>query len=120
MQTFPTKGNGLTRGESPSLYKIDWEDNVLKAPADGGYEFRRRKFTRTPPRMIETGYIGLSHADYLVLEAFWLEHQNDTEFLYPDYMTGTTRTVRFDDFKPDYTGYGQTKVWGLKIKLKEV
>lgn len=120
MSNFPTKGNGLSRAESPSLYNLEWEDNVRKAPTDAGYEFRRRKFTRTPPRIIQTGFISLPHADYLVLEAFWLQHQEDTEFSYYDYPSAVWRTVRFDEFKPDYVGVGPTKLWTVKIKMKEV
>ena len=40
MSNFPTKGAGLTQGESPSLYKNEPEQNYNKAPTDGGYEFR--------------------------------------------------------------------------------
>lgn len=120
MKTFPTATTVLSRGESPSLYKRDWEDNVRKSPTDSGYEFRRRKFTRTPPMMIETGFIGMSNEDYSILELFWLEHESVESFQYYDYVSGMPIVVRFDDFKPDYVGYGPTRVWNVKIKLKEV
>mgnify|MGYP000001649094 CR=1 FL=1 len=120
MKTFPTATTVLSRGESPSLYKLDWEDNVRKAPTDSGYEFRRRKFTRTPPCTIETGFIGLNDDDYETLEQFWLEHEMSETFHYYDYLREMIVTVVFDDFKPDYTGYGQTRLWNLKIKFKEV
>lgn len=120
MQTFPTKGGGLTLGESPSLYKYSFADNVRKASTEGGYEFRRRRFSRTPARTIETGFIGLNHSDFIALENFYLTHQMDKEFTYYDYHYGVNRTVRFDDFKPEATTIGQTKLWNVKIKMSEV
>lgn len=120
MQTFPTKGNGITLGESPSLFKHTFAENVRKASTEGGYEFRRRRFSRTPPRTIETGFIGLKHSDFIVLENFYTNHQMDKEFIYYDYHFGVNRTVRFDEFKPDAATIGQTKLWNLKIKMSEV
>lgn len=116
MANFPT----LSQGESPSLYSNVAEDNTIKADADGGYEFRRRRFTRKRRRIIETGFLFLPHADYLVLDAFWEEHGNDLPFTYHDYIHGIDRTVRFDDFKPDYVGVGQNRMWTIKIKMSEV
>ena len=119
MDTFPTKPT-LSQGESPSLYKNDAEDNTLMADTDGGYEFRRRRFTRKRRRMIETGFISLPHADYLILEAFWELHQKDTTFTYFDYIHGVNRQVRFDEYKPDYVGVGQRRMWTIKIKMSEI
>lgn len=119
MAQFPTKPT-LSQGESPSLYKIETEDNVLMADTDGGYEFRRRRFTRKRRKMIETGFISLPHADYLVLENFWEQHQKDTAFTYFDYLHNVMRQVRFDDFKPDYVGVGQYRLWTVKIKMSEI
>ena len=120
MRNFPTNGNGLSRSESPSLFKREWEPNVIKSPMEGGYEFRRRKFTRQPSRIIDTGYIGLSSEDYIALEQFFLYHQNDKEFYHFDYMSGEQMIVRFEEFKPDYSGYGKNMIWNLKIKIKEL
>ena len=120
MANFPTKGSGLSQGESPSLYKSGYPDNVKKAPTDGGYEFRRRQFTRNPPRQIETGFISISHADFLTLDAFYLTHQKDTEFTYYDYMCGVSVNVRFDEYTPTPTSIGQNKMWNVKIKMSEL
>lgn len=117
---FPTKGFGLSQGESPSLYKNVPEDAVSKAPTDGGYEFRRRKFTRKPRRIIETGFIGLPHDDKVVLDQFYEEHMMDRAFQWFDYQHGVTRTVRFDDYTPDSVSVGTTRLWTVKIKMSEI
>lgn len=119
MANFPTKPT-LTKGESPSFYKNYAEDNANKADTDGGYEFRRRRFTRTRRRMIETGFIALPHVDYVILDEFWEEHQTDTAFTWYDYIYGVSRQVRFDEFKPDYVGVGQNRMWTIKIKMSEI
>jgi hypothetical protein len=119
MATFPTKPQ-LSQGESPSLYKNKAEDNANKADTDGGYEFRRRRFTRKRRRMLETGFIGLPNADYLTLDAFWEEHQTDTAFTWYDQIADVTRQVRFDEFDADYVGIGPNKMWTIKIKMSEI
>jgi hypothetical protein len=119
MATFPRKP-ALSKGESPSLYEIDRISNELKADTDGGYEFRRPRSTRARRKIISTGFIGISHADYLILDAFWETHQTTLAFTYVDYVHGVNRTVRFDEFKPDYVGVGQNRMWNIKIKMSEV
>jgi hypothetical protein len=119
MANFPTKPQ-LSQGESPSLYKNKAEDNVLSGDTDGGYEFRRRRFTRPRRRMIETGFLNVPHADLLILNDFWEEHQKDKAFIWFDYLYGVSRQVRFDDFDAQYTGIGQRKMWTIKIKMSEI
>lgn len=119
MAAFPTKPT-LSQGESPSLYKNDPMESGVSAKSDGGYEFRRRRFTRKPRRMIETGYIELPHADYLVLKQFYDDHLEDVAFTWSDYIHGGSLNVRFDEFKPDYKGMGQNRKWNIKIKMSEV
>jgi hypothetical protein len=123
MAAFPVKGpgvNDLTQGESPSLYEIERIDETIKASADGGYEFRRKRTTRAERKVIATGFIGLSHRDYLILDAFYATHTKVVGFTYFDYIHGVTRQVRFDEFKPDYQGVGQNRMWNIKIKMSEI
>ena len=117
--TFPIKPT-LIQGESPSLYKYAPEDNSLKAQTDGGYEFRRPRFTRKLRNMIETGFIMLSHADFLVIDAFFIAHTTVTPFFYYDYIQGVNRTVRFDSYMPTYKGIGRNKMWDINIKMSEL
>ena len=119
MKTFPTKATGLSRGESPSLYGTDWVENTLRAPVDGGYEFRRKKFTRDR-KTFQTGYISANHGDYLLLKEFFESHKYEIEFLWYDYMHDEVRTVRFDEFKPDSMSVGKNRMWTVKIKMSEV
>lgn len=119
MANFPTKPT-LSQGESPSLYKNVPEDNANKADTDGGYEFRRRRFTRAPRRKIETGFLHLPHADYLELNQFWEDHQTDVAFTWYDYLHEVNIQVRFDSFEPDYTGIGTSRTWTVKIKMSEI
>ena len=119
MATFPTKPI-LSQGESPSLYKNIPMDNMKGAKSDGGYEFRRRQFSRKPRRKIETGFIKMPHADYLVLDAFYEEHQLDVAFTWHDYIHDVSRQVRFDEFKPEYKGIGTNRKWTVKIKMSEI
>jgi len=116
--TFPVAQ--LSQAESPSLYKSTYEDNSLKADTDGGYEFRRSRNTRRPRISFETGFISLPHADYEVLDAFYLAHTNVAPFIWFDYLRGINRTVRFDSFEPDYVGVGTKKLWTVKIKMSEL
>jgi hypothetical protein len=123
LTAFPVKGagaNDLSQSESPSLYSIDRIDQTLKAGTDGGYEFRRNRTTRPERKVITTGFIGLPHADYLKLDAFYETHTQTTAFTYYDYVHGVTRQVRFDEFKPDYVGVGQNRMWTIKIKMSEI
>lgn len=123
MATFPVKGTGpndLTQGESPSFYEIERIDKTLKAETDGGYEFRRNRFTRPERRVISTGFISLPHEDYVKLDAFYAAHTKVVAFTYFDYIHGVTRQVRFDEFKPDYVGVGQNRMWTIKIKMSEI
>lgn len=123
MANFPVKGTGpndLSQGESPSLYGIMNIDSTIKAETDSGYEFRRRRFTRPERKQIETGFIGLPHADYLKLDAFYTTHTQVVAFSYFDYIHGVTRQVRFDEFKRDYVGVGQNRMWSIKIKMSEI
>lgn len=119
MANFPTRP-ALSQGESPSLYGNYAEDNSIKSDTDGGYEFRRRRFTRRRRRMFETGFINVSHADYEILDAFWENHQKDKAFTWNDYLNDVEHQVRFDEFKADYVGYGQYRLWTIKIKMSEV
>jgi hypothetical protein len=123
MAAFPVKGTGpgdLSQGESPSMYENVPIDDTAKAESEGGYEFRRRRSTRARRRKIDTGFIMLSHADYLKLDAFWEAHTTVVAFTYFDYMHDVTRQVRFDEFKPDYVGVGQNRMWTIKIQISEI
>lgn len=120
MATFPTKPT-LAVGESPSKYDITEEPNEAKAPTEGGYEFRRKRFTRATPEIVSTGFTGLKHADYLVLRAFWKQHTTVVAFTYFDYMLGINRTVRFEEppkWNPE--SIGTTRLWSPTFKMKEV
>ncbi len=119
MANFPTRP-ALSQGESPSLYKVKWEENVEAADTDGGYEFRRRRFTRSPRRSYETGFIALPHSDYQIVKAFWKAHQHDVAFTWLDQIEGENVQVRFDGFEPDYVGIGTNRMWTIKIKMSEV
>lgn len=120
---FPQKGTGpsdLSQGESPSLWDIDRIEKVLKAPTDGGYEFRRDRTTRAERKVISTGFIGLPHADYLKVDAFYEAHGKAGAFTYYDYVHDVVRQVRFDNYKPTPEIIGQFKVWNIKIVMSEI
>lgn len=119
MANFPKKP-ALSQGESPSLYSVEHPDISNSAPTDGGYEFRRRRYTGAPRKVYETGFIGLPHADFLIVEQFYEDHLTDTIFTWTDQIKGVDRQVRFDMFKPEYKGVGQHRRWDVKIKLSEV
>lgn len=110
----------MTVKESPSMYKVKHPDTARKGKTDGGYEYRRRRFTRTPRKMYETGFIGLTHADFEIIETFYLEKLTDTTFTWDDQLRGVTKSVRFDSFEPKYRGFGTYRLWDVKIKLSEV
>lgn len=120
MANFPTKPT-LSQGESPSKYDIKLETNEVKSETDGGYEFKRRRFTRAPRNVIGTGFIGINHADKITLENFYSAHGTTVAFLYYDYIAGLTRQVRFEEVpKWNYVGIGQTKLWHADFKMKEI
>lgn len=123
MAAFPVKGTGpndLSQGESPSLYSNEPIDIEIKAETAGGYEFRRNRTTRKRRRKIQTGFIMLNHEDYLKLAAFEEAHTTVVAFTYFDYIHGVTRQMRFDEFKPDYVGVGQNRMWTIKITMSEI
>lgn len=119
MANFPTKATGLSQGESPSLYSNEAmvDDDTVSAKTEGGYEYRRNRFSRAPRRAIETGFINLPHVDYLTIKAFFDTHLKTTEFIWYDQILEQNFTVRFDDFKADYKGIGQNRMWNIKIKM---
>lgn len=111
----------LSVGESPSRFDRTQEDNVIKSQTDGGYEFRRRRFTRKPVYIFKTGYIGINQADKESLESFWDEKLTDTAWIYTDIVNGGSYNVTFD--KPpmfDYIGIGTTRLWNVNIEMRQV
>jgi len=121
MANFPTKQNGdISRDFSPSLYKNEPMVETMKGKTEGGYEHRRRRFTRKPRRAIEIGFIDLSQSDFETIEAFYDAHLEDTEFSFYDPIRDEVYTCRFDEWKPDYSGLGENVRYGLKIKMSEV
>jgi hypothetical protein len=123
MADFPQKGTGpgdLSQGESPSLYDIDRIDKTLKADTDGGYEFRRDRTTRAEREVISTGFIGLPHADYLKIDAFYKSKGKSVAFTYYDYVHEIVRQVRFDEYKPSPNIIGTNRMWNIKIKMSEI
>ena len=117
MSDLPT----LSIGESPSKFKRSQEDNVIKSKTDGGYEFRRRRFTRKPVYMFTTGYIGISQTEKEMIETFWNDKLTDTAFLYTDIINGGVFNVTFD--KPPtftYKGIGTTRLWDVTLEMRQV
>jgi hypothetical protein len=120
MANFPRKP-AISIGESPSKYDVIPEANEVKADAEGGYEFKRKRFTRAARNMITTGFIGIKNADKMVLEAFYNTHGTTVAFTYIDDVSNVTRQVRFEDPpKWDYIGIGTTRLWSPSFKMKEV
>lgn len=109
------------RKESPSLYGPPlYEDKSIKADTDGGYEFRRERHTRRPRMTCSTGFISMNQDDFEILDAFYLTHTNVEPFVWFDYLRGVYRTVRFDEYKPSYTGIGKNRMWNVSIKMTEL
>lgn len=120
MANFPVKPQ-LSQGESPSKYGIKQEVNEIKSETEGGYEFKRKRFTRAERNILDTGFIGIKHVDKLILDAFYNTHGTTLAFNYYDYIAGLTRQVRFEESpKWDYVGIGQTKLWNVTFKMKEI
>lgn len=119
--TFPTKIAGLSLGESPSKYDIKNEVADIRADAEGGYEARRPRFTRRGRDQVTTGFIGLTQADFNMLNQFWLDHTTTVAFIYHDYMVGIDRQVRFEK-EPDWnpSAIGTTRRWSPTFQMKEV
>ncbi|SFJ50525.1 hypothetical protein SAMN03159338_1596 [Sphingomonas sp. NFR04] len=119
MAQFPTQPV-LSRGESPSLFDRVLEDNTVKSDTEGGYEFRRPRFTRARRITFTTGFIALPHADYQTIMAFEAAHTRSLPFTYFDYLHGTFHQVRFDEVKTKYVGVGRNRMWDITIKMTEV
>ena len=120
MADFPTTPE-LSQGESPSMFDRKAEDVVYKSDSEGGYEFRRRKFTRPPRDTIKTGFKYLPHDDKVIVEDFYNARLTDTAFTYYDYINDETVTVTFDvppEFK--YVGIGDLRLWTVTITMKEI
>lgn len=124
MAQFPIKGVGvgqLSRNDSPSKYEPLLEVNDKRADAEGGYEFRRRRFTRKPRNTIKMGFLNITHADKLILEAFYDTMLTDTAFIWYDQIAGINRQVYFEKSPVwNYEGIGPLKLWSPNFELKEV
>ena len=107
--------------EDASLLEIEREDNALRAPTDGGYEFVRPRFTRRQRRLITSGFTALPHAYFLTVDAFYNTYETTQAFTYTLPTTGEVLTVRFaEPIKHSHKGFGHTYLWDVRFKLKEV
>jgi phage-related protein len=118
MEAFPVFSD-MT--EDASILNVEREDNALRAPTDGGYEFTRPRSTRRQRKTFSTGFTSLSHLNYLAMCAFYDAHETSLAFTYIFPPTGEVKVVRFAEPMSDkWTGVGTTNLWDVKIKLKEV
>jgi len=121
MANFPTKATGLSRGESPSKYGEEEEDISIRSETEGGYEFRRPRFTRKPRTVYTTGFIGLNQSDYLALKSFYDTHKTTMAFNWTNQLTSVVHQVYFNKpIKWDYTGVATNRIWSCTIEMKEI
>lgn len=107
--------------EDSALFEIEREDNAVRAPTEGGYEFTRKRFTRPQRKIFNTGFTSLSHDNFLTLDAFYNTHETNLAFYYTVPTSGEIVTVRFaEPIKESHKGVGTVKLWDVRLKLKEV
>ena len=110
--------------EDSKYYEDSQDDPSIKYMVDGGLTVTRRRFTRTPARLITTGYTDLSAADKVIIDSFWatLYGGGSNSFTYITPLTNETLTVRFDSvYKVKYAGMGYHFAWDVTdIKLRTI
>lgn len=116
MSDFPLAGIK----EDGELYGESYEDNSIKSDTDGGYEFRRPRFTRNLRKVYETGFSMVDSSEKQQLCDFYELKQMHTPFFWLNPVTGQNVHVNFEEFKFDRIGYGAVSQWNIRIKLKEV
>jgi phage-related protein len=118
---FPPVENDFVEKEDSKYFSIDLEDNTIRAPSEGGYEFTRKRFTRTPRKTFATGFTMMSQTDLNTIIEFWDEYQGAKPFAWLDPTTNNVYTVRFAD-KPSivYNGIGNNFMYDVTVKLKQL
>lgn len=118
MSNLPT----LSKGESPSLWDIDYEDTGRSSEMDGGYVFTRPKHTRGPRRTFKSGWKDVPQADFDTLMTFYGTVGTYDGFNYTNYMNSDeVVNVRFKaPPKPKYEGVGTNKRYDIEIIMEEV
>uniref|UniRef100_A0AAU6W0F5 Phage tail protein n=1 Tax=Pseudomonas phage Nican01 TaxID=3138540 RepID=A0AAU6W0F5_9CAUD len=111
----------MAKEQDSKYFAVEQEDNAIKGETDGGYINARPRHTRRPRKTFTTGWTDVSHATYLIAQAFYDEVGTWKVFTYVDRTTGVTYRVRFD--KPPkwaYSGMGVAKIWSCTAAtLKE-
>ena len=116
--TFP-----LASKQDSKYYEVIPEDPSISTGMEGGYDYSRPRFTRTPRKSYKTGFTHLTNADRAIIQAFWdLNMGGSDSFTWTDPVDLQEKTVRFDgplSFK--YAGVGGTHRWNISdIKLVEI
>lgn len=116
MADFPT----LSKPEDSKLFSEIQIDPILKSSIEGGYVFRRPRFTRTPRKTFITGFTRMLEADKIILqESYEAELGNIITYTHP--VTLAAINVSYAEpimFK--YVGLGGVHAWNATIKLEEV
>lgn len=119
MAYFPT----LSKKEDSSYFTESREDPTIRSKMDGGYMVTRPRHTRTPRRLITTGFTDLPDSDKQALESFYIAVAGGSSiFTYIHPVSGEEIYVRFAaPFTFSYAGVGEAKRWDVRdIKMEEV
>lgn len=118
---FPT----LSIGQDSRFFEEEDENPAIGNEMEGGYVTTRPRFTRSPRRMITTGFSQLNESDRTIFKQFWKDHMGSSlAFFYTHPTTSEVILVRFKlGWKPKwvYVGAGELYRWDLPdIPLEEV
>jgi len=120
MITFPTLHPESLIADS--TYSETQSDTSIVEEMDGGYEISRPLHTRPPTSEITFSIPYAKDSDKTLLKEFWASTKGRSEmFEWYNFMTEETLIVRFaEPITYNYVGFGESKMWEITIKLKEV
>lgn len=104
---------GFTSSEDSQFLQDHAMDGSLRYEMQGGLIVIRKRFTRTPLRLITTGFSWIPQSDFDLLRAYY-QSMTGQSFSYTLPTTNETLTVSFSkEFKTEYKGAGSNFLWNV-------
>jgi len=118
MADFPT----ISKLEDSKNFSENQQDPTITSEAEGGYVFRRARFTRIPRKTFTTGFTDITDADKATLQASYDTNMGGSEAMSYTHPTNATvySVVYAEPMMFAYAGLGDRHRWNVTIKLEQV
>lgn len=118
MANFPT----ISKPEDSKYFTETQMDPAMVAEFEGGYEFRRPRYTRAPRKLLTTGFTQITDADKDILQSSYDAQQGASGAMdYTHPVNANVMSVYYSaPMMFTYVGIGGYHKWDVKIQLKEI